>query len=132
MAGRPPVIAGEILKKLEEVFSLGGTDKEACFYAGISIQTLYNYQIAHPGYVERKEALKEEPILLARRTVVKALKINPQSAAWYLERKAKKEFASRQEHTGADGEPLFDDETKTKAKRTIGAFLDRGHSRKGG
>jgi hypothetical protein len=63
----------EIIHKLEEVFSLGGTDREACFYAGISHQTLYDYQHVNPEFIDRKEALKEKPILKARQTVVKNL-----------------------------------------------------------
>jgi len=103
--GRPTIMTPETLNKLEEVFAIGGTDEEACFYADISKQTLYNYQAEHPEFVDRKEALKERPILKARQTIVKALD-NPSDAQWYMERKRKKEFASRQEFTGANGEPL--------------------------
>lgn len=94
--GRPTVMTPEILNKLEEVFALGGTDKEACFYAGISHQALYNYQHDHPEFIERKEALKERPILKARQTIVKGLD-DADNAKWYLERKAKKEFAQKTE-----------------------------------
>lgn len=103
--GRPTVMTTETLNKLEEVFAIGGTDKEACFYANISHQTLYDYQKDHPEFVERKEALKEKPILKARQTIVKGLE-EADNAKWYLERKMKKEFASRSEVTGANGEPL--------------------------
>lgn len=104
--GRPTIIDEVVLKKLEEVFAIGGTDLEACFYADISHQTLYNYQKAHPEFVERKEALKEKPVLLARQTVVKALASDSDIAFKYLERKRKSEFAVRSEVTGADGVPL--------------------------
>lgn len=100
--GRPTVMTPETIKKLEEVFAIGGTDKEACFFANISHQTLYDYQKLHPEFVERKEALKENPILKARRTVVNSLD-NPVTAQWFLERKKKTEFAQRTELTGKDG-----------------------------
>jgi len=103
--GRPPIMTDDTIKKLEEVFALGGSDSEACFYANISKQTLYNYQKEHPEFVDRKEALKEKPILKARQTVVKALD-DPKDAQWFLERKRKEEFSLRQEVTGADGELL--------------------------
>ena len=90
---------------MEEVFAIGGTDKEACFYANISHQTLYNYQEKHPEFVERKEALKEKPFLKARQTIVKSLD-NPQYAFEYMKRKKKEEFSDRSEMTGADGEKL--------------------------
>ena len=95
----------ETLSKLESVFAIGGTDKEACFYAGISPQSLYKYQEENPDYVERKEALKEQPMLKARQTIVKALD-TPAHAQWYASRKAKNEFAERIEKTGADGKDL--------------------------
>lgn len=85
--GRPTKMTQDVLNKLEEVFAIGGTDKEACFYAGISHQTLYNYQEEHPEFVERKQALKEKPVLLARQTVVKSLATDVNSAWRLLERK---------------------------------------------
>ena len=103
--GRPTKMSKETIAKLEEVFSLGGSDSEACFYANISKQTLYNYQKENPEFVDRKEALKEKPILKARQTVVKALD-DPKDAQWFLERKRKEEFSLRQELTGAEGESL--------------------------
>lgn len=104
--GRPEVITPAIIDKLEQVFSIGGTDEEACFYAGIGKSSLYNYQNAHPDFLERKEALKNKPILKARQTVVNALS-ETQHAQWYLQRKAKKEFSERTEHTGENGSPLI-------------------------
>ena len=93
-AGRPTKMTEEVLKKLEEVFSLGGTDEEACFYAGISHQTLYNFQEKFPEFVDRKEALKQKPILKARQTVVKALE-DPSIAFKILERKRRTEFGDK-------------------------------------
>jgi hypothetical protein len=103
--GRPTVITGEVLRKLEEAFAMGCTDLEACLYADISKTALYEHQQRHPEFAERKEKLKETPILLARTTVIKNLR-NPQSAQWYLERKKKNEFAQRNEFTGPEGQPI--------------------------
>jgi len=100
--GRPTLMTQETIYKLEEIFALGGTDKEACFFANISHQTLYNYQDKHPEFVERKEALKINPTLIARRSVIAGLD-DPDRALRYLERKAKDEFSTRQENTGANG-----------------------------
>ncbi len=85
--GRPTVITPEVLLKLEEVFALGGSDKEAMLYANISSSTLYKYQEEHPEFKERKEELKETPVLLARRTVVKSLSEDTNSAWRMVERK---------------------------------------------
>lgn len=92
--GRPTVMTEAVLNKLEEVFAIGGSDEEACFYADISKQTLYDYQKNNPEFIDRKEALKERPILKARQVIVKSLD-NPEHSKWYLERKKKKEFSPR-------------------------------------
>jgi len=122
--GRPTVITPEIINKLEEVFAIGGTDNEACFYADIGKTTLYNYQQDHPEFVERKEALKERPILKARQTVVKALD-NPQQAQWFLERKVKNEFASRSELTGKDGKDLIPEPLSEEDKAKLNTLLNK-------
>lgn len=121
--GRPPKMVDTTVKKLEEAFSLGCSDLEACVLAGISKQTLYNYQKDHPEFIDRKELLKETPILLARTSVINGLQENPDLALKYLERKKKDEFSLRNELTGKDGEKLegnkivfenFSDATKSK------------------
>ena len=88
--GRPKKITQEVLQKLEEVFAMGGTDAEACLYADISPQTLYNYQLKKPGFLERKQQLKLNPVLRARKTIYDNLD-NPEYAKWYLTRKIKDE-----------------------------------------
>lgn len=102
--GRPTVMTPMVVKKLEEAFAVGCSDAEACFYAGIPKQTLYNYQKKHPGFIDRKEALKERPILLARQKVVRELESDVKNAQWYLERKRKDEFSQKTEleHTGGE------------------------------
>jgi len=121
--GRPTVVTPETIGKLEEVFAIGGTDEEACFYADIGTSTLYNYQQANPLFVERKEALKQRPFLKARQTFVKALE-DPHYAVEYLRRKKKAEFSDRIEMTGAEGRDLttgISDEDRELAKAIINA-----------
>ena len=103
--GRPTVMTPETIGKLEQAFAYGASDKEACFYAGINPESLYKYQREHPEFTERKEALKESPILRARETVVKSLD-DPKNAQWYLERKKKDEFSQRSEITGDNQNPI--------------------------
>jgi len=92
----------EVIPKLEQVWSIGGTDKEACFYAEISPPALCRYLQKHPVILERKEALLQKPILKARQELVKGLDGDPELALKYLERKLPKEFAVQQrlEHFG--------------------------------
>lgn len=72
--GRPSEMSEEKIKKLEEAFSLDCTIKEACFYADISHQTYYDWLERKPELVERFEALRENPVLIARTTVVNKMK----------------------------------------------------------
>lgn len=103
--GRPTVMTPEVIAKLEQAFAIGCTDREATFYAGISMDSLYAYQLFNPAFSERKAALKEKPVLKARQTLVSSLD-DPLHAKWYLERKRKDEFSQRLENTGPDGNPL--------------------------
>lgn len=107
-AGRPTIFSPDIIDKLETAFSWGAGDLEACFYAGISKSALYDYQKRNPEFAERKEILKEKMIFQARKVINDAmLEGDKETAKWYLERKKKSEFTTRQEVTGADGTSLM-------------------------
>ncbi len=103
--GRPTVITDEAIRKLEEAWVMDCTDLEACLYADISKTALYDYQQEHPEFAERKEALKESPFLLARKTIYQNL-TDIDTAQWYMERKKKDEFSQRNELTGKDGKEI--------------------------
>lgn len=93
-SGRPTVFSKEVIQKLETAFAIGCTDLEACCYADISKSSLYNYQNENPNFLERKERLKQTPVLQARTTLVKNIKLDKDVAKWFLERKLKKEFGT--------------------------------------
>ena len=95
--GRPTIMTPEVIEKLEEAFAWGCTDIEACLWADIGEKTLYNYQEKTPGFVQRKERLKQTQILKARQSISSAMKRDPNLALKYLERKAKAEFSLRTE-----------------------------------
>lgn len=95
---RPTVMTKETIAKLEEAFAWGCTDREACLWADISEETLYSYQKKHPEFIKRKEGLKETPIMLARKTVVNAIKKGDRTMSLaYLDRKKKDEFSTKTE-----------------------------------
>jgi hypothetical protein len=119
--GRPTVMTKEVLGKLETAFAYDMTDEEACFYAGINPTSLYDYQKEHKEFTQRKQALKNRPVMMARETLVKSLKdrkikvldkqgnlveidiiANPELALKYLERKKKDEFSTKTtiDHSG--------------------------------
>lgn len=94
--GKPTVMTQETLTKLQYAFEIGASDREACLFAEISTQTLYNYQEKHPEYVEQKEQWKDKPLFIARQAVIKGIQNGDADIALkYLERKKKDEFAPK-------------------------------------
>ncbi len=80
------VLNADCLRRLEDAFSLGCSDAEACCFAGITLQVFQEHLKADPAFKDRREILKQRPQLLARQTVFKALKEDPQIALEYLDR----------------------------------------------
>lgn len=72
--GRPTKITESVVTKLEQAFLMGCTDEEACLYADISRMTLHRYCEANPAFSDRREILKQNPVLLARGVQIEALK----------------------------------------------------------
>jgi hypothetical protein len=104
-SGRPTVFTEEVIRKIEEVAALDGSVKEMAAYAGIHHDSIYAKMKADKRFSDRIETLRQNPVLLARRTFVGALN-KPFYAVEYLRRKRRDEFADRQELTGAEGQPL--------------------------
>lgn len=122
------------LKKLEEVFALDGTVREACFYAGISEKTYYNWVKEDPELLQRFEALRETPVLAARERVIGLIKKDSdgQNARWYLEKKRKSEFGTKIDVTSGD-EPLKPGTTaEAAANAALAAFLNKGNATNNG
>ncbi len=71
--GKPLAVTPRVLRLLDEAFSMGCSDKEACLRAGIAPSTLYEYCKRDTGYAEYKEALKSNPLLKSRYVVNQAL-----------------------------------------------------------
>jgi hypothetical protein len=99
--GRPTVMTNDVLEKLKQAFLFGCTDIQACAFAGIVRQTMYNYEKENPDFLDMKSEWKENPILKAKATVYNKLG-ETETAKWYLERKAKDEFSTRQETIAKD------------------------------
>lgn len=100
--GRPRAITPENLEKLEQAFKLGCTNREACFYADIAESTFYDFIKDNPEYSEKIKIWKEYEKIKARAVVHKSLEAGDKDMAkWYLERKAKDEFSTKQEIGGS-------------------------------
>lgn len=109
--GRPEGITLEKEDRIMAFFKMGLNDEEVCEQVGISPASLYAHQNRHPDFQEKKRLAKTNLVARARRELFSGLqsedeKIRVDTAKWVLERKCKKEFSTRQEITGEDGEPL--------------------------
>lgn len=71
--GRPTVMTPEVIRKLEDAFTWGCTDLEACCYAGISKSTFYDYCADNESFSDRKEVLKNQVSMKAKRVIDRAL-----------------------------------------------------------
>ena len=101
--GRKTVMTESKVKELEGYFVNGATDIQACFLAGISKQTLYNYQELNPEFVDRKVALKDDLAYRAKLKIKAEIEseTKPDTAKWYLERRDK-EFKQKTDVTTND------------------------------
>ena len=82
---------------------MGCTDQEACLYADIVPSTLYAYAQANPEFSERKETLKQNPVMKARQVLLDALADKDTNTAHkIIDRKEGAKLAL----TGAEGGPI--------------------------
>lgn len=113
--GRPTVMTKDVLEKLEHAFAMGCTDLEASCYADIDPKSLYNYQKKDEDFLRRKEKLKQNPFMLARKNVHNALADGDKDMSkWFLERKKKDEFSTKYITEGSQDIKIILDEDDAK------------------
>mgnify|MGYP001588212669 CR=1 FL=1 len=100
--GRPTVVTPEVVRKLEQAFSIDATITEACSYAGISRDTFYRWKDENPELYDKMESLRETPVLAMRQAAVQLGKATYTTSMDYLTRKRPDEFGNRSkvEHAG--------------------------------
>ena len=96
--GRPLKINDSVLSKLEYAYSIGCNDIEACSYADVSLSCLHRYLNSHNDFRERRDTLKNKPVLQAKQNVYDSLKYGDAiMTRWYLEKKCPSEFGNKAE-----------------------------------
>lgn len=90
------------LENLISVYKMGGTNEEACAYAGISVDQYKYFKEIHPEFSAIKDQCKQLPTLRARKTVVNSLDSDKDMAFKYLERKKPNEFSNKPDMTISD------------------------------
>jgi len=94
LGGRPTKKDDEIVKKLENIFKIGGTVEEAITYGGISKQTFYNWIKDDEGFLTKMEQARYFADIAAKNVVVRAITKDKdlETAKWWLE---KREFKNK-------------------------------------
>ena len=86
------------MAKLEYGFMKGLNVTECCHYADISRNAFYDYLEKHPDFKDRMEELRSRPSTKAKLNVVEAIeKGDTDLSKWWLERRNKDEFSTKQE-----------------------------------
>ena len=86
--GRPTVFTDYVLQKLDEAFMMDATVREACAFAGIAESTYDAEAAGNPAFLERMERAMQFPFMLAKKTVVEAMKAKdgPLAMKWLKNR----------------------------------------------
>lgn len=85
------------VERLISSYKIQSTDKEACYYAGITINQLKYFRKTHAEFSSIKEACRQSLFLKAREAIAREIPRNPEFALKFMERKKREEFGLRQE-----------------------------------
>lgn len=106
----------EQLRKFKEAIEAGGTETEACAWAGINAVQLFDHKEGDGGFIDELERLRNLPKILAKVEVLKRLRRaseaepNPITDAatvpWYLERRDKDYAPKSKSDVTSDGKPI--------------------------
>lgn len=113
--GRPSLRTPEIEALLIQALSMGSTIAAACFHAGVSESTYYDWTANDQSFSDRMKSLRQNPILKALSTVYEDLE-NVSTAKWYLERKCKDEFGTQ---------PVANDDDASKNESQLTEILSK-------
>lgn len=104
---------------LISAFKIDAQVKEAIVYAGITLDQYKYFCEKHPDFYTIKQAIKQLPVLKARKRIVQGLDESYGNAMDYLKRKRRKEFGDSHDLT-SDGKPLqivFDNAFASETER---------------
>lgn len=105
--GAPTVIDSHVVGKLETSLQNGFTIIGACELAGISADAYYERRKSDRDFADKMDRAKKWAEEKARQNIVQAISVGDlKTSRWYLERKARKEFSTRNELAGVPDAPL--------------------------
>ena len=85
--GRPTVMTNEVIGKLELAYTAGSNNTQACDFADISQDALYDYIKKNPEFSEKIEHWKQRLKLRAKMNIKNAINDGDEDMSkWYLEK----------------------------------------------
>lgn len=106
-AGRPPKVDTVVVSKLIAGFNNGFNIEECCSYSGISKDTYYKWIKKNKRFAYDMDVAQQAIGKHSKKVITESiLNGDVKAAQWWLERRQRKDFATRSEVTGEDGEKL--------------------------
>ena len=85
--GRPTVMTNDVIGKLELAYTAGANNTQACDFADISQDALYDYIKKNPEFSEKIEHWKQRLKLRAKMNIKNAINDGDEDMSkWYLEK----------------------------------------------
>jgi hypothetical protein len=103
---RPTKYNEERHRKIVETLRGGNTRRASAWAGGIDVDTFLQWLRRFPNFAEDVKAAEADAELAMVERVRTAANDQWQAAAWWLERKMKRDWSNRQEITGEDGAPV--------------------------
>ena len=86
------------IEMIKDAYLMWANDTQAALLAWISLNTLSRWKKEHPAFKAYCDLMKDDMVLKAKATVKKYVdKWDLKTAQWFLERRAKEEFSTKQE-----------------------------------
>jgi len=104
--GRHSKYTYETVKDILKVISIGGSDKSAYEYAGISIDCFYSWLRKKKVFSDKVTQARVKGKLKLHQKINNASDEDWRAAGWLLSRRWPEDYSERFEHTGKDGQPL--------------------------
>jgi hypothetical protein len=106
-AGRKPVITADEVRKLETAFNNDYDITEALIYSGVKRTTYYDKLKKDKQFSDDMAVAQSKVSMKCKSVVIEAvMNGSVPDARWWLERRRRKDYATRSELTGSDGEQL--------------------------
>lgn len=104
MAGKASVMTADKIDEFKRAFSMGFSKAEACLYCWVLETTFYDYCSKNKDFVDLIPTLQSMPKLKAKMNVLESIEDKTKEnnrqrlddSKWYLERKAKDEFSTKE------------------------------------